>query len=44
VRGRRSHHRINPFERCDMNKITTATMAALVMASAYASAKVTVTA
>jgi hypothetical protein len=30
--------------RCEMNKITSMTMAALVMASAYATAKVTVTA
>jgi hypothetical protein len=29
---------------CEMNKITSMTMAALVMASAYATAKVTVTA
>jgi hypothetical protein len=31
-----------PPWRCEMNKITTVTMAALVMASAYASAKVSV--
>jgi hypothetical protein len=30
--------------RCEMNKMTSMTMAALVMASAYATAKVTITA
>jgi hypothetical protein len=33
-----------PPWRCEMNKMTSMTMAALVMASAYATAKVTVTA